>query len=159
MTNIKFPKTNIVECVFCYRQTRDFQKDGNSYDEYDKVRDTDINRLKRYVYRVPKCLEDQLQVGDAVLVHCQTGYQMAMVASINAFSSYDEKSLAPVVCKCDLTSYIDEVERYKQLAAMKAAIDREKKRLESMVTYELIADKNPEFKAMLEAFKEMGGEF
>lgn len=42
---------------------------------------------------------------------------------------------------------------------MKAAIDREKKRLESMVTYELIAEKNPEFKEMLEAFKEMGGEF
>ena len=51
------------------------------------------------------------------------------------------------------------VEKAKQLRAMKAAIDREKKRLESLVTYELIAEKNPEFRAMLEQFKAMGGEF
>ena len=64
-----------------------------------------------------------------------------------------------MVCKVDLSTYIQEVEKAKKLKAMKAAIDREKKRLESLVTYELIAEKNPEFKAMLEAFKEMGGEF
>lgn len=58
-----------------------------------------------------------------------------------------------------MQSYIDEVEKKKALAAMKKKIDAEKKRLESMVTYELIAEKNPEFKAMLERFKDMGGEF
>lgn len=64
-----------------------------------------------------------------------------------------------MVCIVDLGAYVAEVEKAKTLEAMKIAIDKEKKRLESMVTYELIAEKNPEFKAMLEAFKEMGGEF
>lgn len=155
MTNIRFPKTDLVECVFCYRQSNN-QKYSATYDEFDRM---DPIGLKRYMYRVPKCLDGQLKVGDAVLVHCQTGYQLCMVATINAFSNYDPKTIAPVVCKCDLTSYIDEIETAKRLKVMKAKIDAEKKRLEAMVTYELIAEKNPEFKAMLEEFKDAGGEF
>lgn len=81
------------------------------------------------------------------------------MVNINVLSDFDVKSFAPVVCKVDLGTFIEEVEKAKQLKAMKAAIDREKKRLESMVTYELIAEKSPEFKAMLEQFKAMGGEF
>ena len=81
------------------------------------------------------------------------------MVTINALSDFETKSFAPVVCKVDLGTFIEEVEKAKQLKAMKAEIDREKKRLESMVTYELIAEKNPEFKAMLEQFKAMGGEF
>ena len=67
--------------------------------------------------------------------------------------------MASIVCKVDLQPYINEVERKKQLAAMKKQIESEKKRLEAMVTYELIAEKSPEFKELLEAFKAMGGEF
>lgn len=159
MTNIVFPKTNVVECVFCYRQTKDFERDSSRYDEYDRAVADMVKRMKRYTYRVPKCLEGQLAVGDTVLVHCQTGYQLAEVVTINALTGYDERSLAPVVCKCDLTSFIEEVEHEKALKAMKKQIDAEKKRLESMVTYELIAEKNPAFKEMLEQFKAMGGEF
>ena len=92
-------------------------------------------------------------------MHCQTGYQVCEVVNINALSVFETKSFAPVVCKVDLGTFIEEIEKAKQLKAMKAAIDREKKRLESMVTYELIAEKSPEFKAMLEQFKAMGGEF
>lgn len=100
-----------------------------------------------------------MKVRDTVLVHCQTGYQLCEVVSINVLSSFDKKTIAPVVCKCDLESYITEVEQANKLKAMKVAIDAEKKRLEAMVTYELIAEKNPEFAEMLQAFKDAGGEF
>lgn len=108
---------------------------------------------------MPEHLRGQIAVGDAVLVHCQTGYQICEVVATNALSDFEVKTFAPVVCKVDLGTYIEEIERARQLKAMKAAIDREKKRLESMVTYELIAEKSPEFRAMLEQFKAMGGEF
>lgn len=157
MTNIKFPKTDLVKCVFCWRSSNMDHIDRDRWDEYDHHKDP--KRLKAYIYRVPEHLREQLQVGDTVLVHCQTGYQICEVVGINAISDFDTKTFAPVVCKVDLSTYIQEVKKAKQLKAMKEAIDREKKRLESMVTYELIAEKNPEFKAMLEAFKEMGGEF
>ena len=158
MTNIKFPETNVVACVFSYRQNR--VSGATVYDEYDHVEPAYMKDLKRYYYRVPESLQGKLKVGDAVLVHCQTGYQVCEIAEINVLmTSFDEKSMAPVVCKVDLQGYISEIEHKKKLVAMKKAIDAEKKRLESMVTYELIAEKNPEFKEMLEAFKAMGGEF
>lgn len=157
MTNIKFTKTNLVQCVFSFRSSNTTHVMSESWDEYDHHRDA--KRLKAYTYRVPEHLQDQIAVGDAVLVHCQTGYQICEVVSINALSDLEIKSFAPVVCKVDLCTYIAEVEKAKQLKAMKVAIDREKKRLESMVTYDLIAERNPEFKAMLEQFKAMGGEF
>ena len=157
MTNIKFPKTDLVKCVFCWRSSNMEHISSDRWDEYDRHKDP--KRLKAYTYRVPEHLREQLQVGDTVLVHCQTGYQICEIVATNVLSDFDAKSFAPVVCKVDLSTYIQEVEKAKKLKVMKAAIDQEKKRLESMVTYELIAEKNPEFKAMLEAFKEMGGEF
>lgn len=157
MSNIKFPKTDLVKCVFSFRGSNSVHVTDVGFDEHDHIVDT--TRLKRYTYRVPAHLNGVLRPGDAVLVHCQTGYQICEVVEINALSDFDTKTFAPVVCTVDLTSYIDEIEKAKQLKAMKAAIDREKKRLESMVTYELIAEKNPEFKTMLEQFKAMGGEF
>lgn len=154
MVNVKFPKTNVVGCVFCYRQSLDVG--CKTYDEYDR-RLGDVNGLKVYYYRVPDYLRDCLAVGDPVLVHCQTGYQMCEVVQIDVITSMNVDSLAPVICKIDLTSYREEVERKKALAMMRKQIEAEKKRLEAMVTYDLIAEKNPEFKEMLESFKTMGG--
>ena len=154
MINIEFPETNIVKCVFSLRQNRAGATEG--YDEYDHI---ESRNLKRYLYRVPSRLKGQLKVGDFVVVHCATGYQLCEVAELNVISNFDEKTLAPVVCKVDLSAYIEEIDRAAKLAVMKAELDREKRRLESLVTYELIAEKNPEFKAMLDAFKDMGGEF
>ena len=148
-----FPETNLVECAFSWRTANTA---GSGWDEYDHV---DPTKMKRYVYRLPEYLVGHVKVGDTVVVHCQTGYQVCEIVTINAISNFDQKSIAPVVGKVDMSSYISEVEKKKALAAMKKQIDAEKKRLESMVTYELIAEKNPEFKAMLERFKSMGGEF
>ena len=47
---------------------------------------------------------------------------------------------------------------YEELKKMKAALVKERKRLEEQVTWDLIASKSPEFKEMLEAFKAAGGE-
>lgn len=154
MINVRFPETNIVRCVFSLRQNR--ATATVVYDEYDRAVTHD---LKCYAYRVPQRLQGHLKIGDFVVVHCATGYQLCEIVELNAISDFDEKTLAPIVCKVDLRSYMEEVDKAKQLKMMKAELDREKQRLESMVTYELIAEKNPEFKTLLDAFKAMGGEF
>lgn len=154
MTNIKFPETNLVECVFSWRQSSDYV--ATKWDEYDHC---DPARLKRYIYRLPDNLVGKVAIGDTVLVHCKTGYQLAQIATINATSSFDLDSIAPVVCMINLASYIAEVERKKSLAMLKKQLDAEKKRLESMVTYDLIAEKNPEFAALLKQYKDAGGQF
>lgn len=154
MTNIKFPETNLVECVFSWRQSSDYV--ATKWDEYDHC---DTVRLKRYIYRLPDNLVGKVAIGDTVLVHCKTGYQLAQIAAVNALASFDLDSVAPVVCMVDLASYIAEVERRKTLARLKQQLDAEKKRLESMVTYDLIAEKNPEFAALLKQYKDAGGQF
>lgn len=154
--NELFPATNLVNCVFAFRQNN---STTGTYDKYDRLTKAAFTKAKRYMYRVPEYLKDNLKVGDAVVVHCQTGFQLAHVVEINATSSYPEESFAPVVCKVDLGSYFDEIDNREALQAMRNKIETEKKRLESMVTYDLIAEKNPEFKALLDAYKAAGGEF
>lgn len=157
MLNIKFPETDIVTCIFSYRTTNNSY--AQSYDEFDRVEST--VRMKRYYYRVPEILKGQLSIGDVVLVHCQTGYQLCEIAEVNASipRGYDFDELAPVVCKVDLSNYIAEVKKQKELVRMRDVIEREKKRLESMVTYEILAEKDPSFAALLKAYKDAGGSF
>lgn len=154
MTNIKFPETNLVECVFSWRQSSDYV--ATKWDEYDHCAPTG---LKRYIYRLPDGLVGKVAVGDTVLVHCKTGYQLAQIVTINAMSSFDLDSIAPVVCMVNLASYIAEVERRKTLTRLKQQLDAEKKRLESMVTYDLLAEKSPSFAALLKQYKDAGGQF
>lgn len=154
MTNIQFPATNLVECVFSWRQNDMYPT--SKWDEYDHCSPMS---MKRYVYRLPDDLVGKVAVGDTVLVHCKTGYQLAQIATINATASFDPDSIAPVVCMVNLASYITEVERKKLLARLKQQLDAEKKRLESMVTYDLIAEKSPSFAALLKQYKDAGGQF
>lgn len=156
MVNISFPETNVVSCVFSL-------KNGSTalswYDEYDRVVGDRVDSLKKYHYRVPESLKGSLKKGDVVVVHCSTGYQICEVFSVNVITSYDPSTLAPVVCKVDINSYMEEVSRKKKLEYLKLKIEKEKKRLESMITYDLIAEKNPEFKELLQSYKDLGGEF
>lgn len=154
MTNIKFPSTNLVECVFSWRQNDNYAT--ANWDEYDHC---DPARMKRYIYRLPDSLVGKVAIGDTVLVHCKTGYQLAQIAAVNALASFALDSVAPVVCMVDLASYIAEVERRKTLARLKQQLDAEKKRLESMVTYDLLAEKSPSFAALLKQYKDAGGQF
>lgn len=158
MINVKMPKTNLVECVFALRTNNNvFQADerASSWDKYD--RHVNTSGLKKYVYRVPNHLKGQIGLGDTVVVHCKTGYQLCLVVTEDALSNYPEESFAPVVAKVDMVPYWDEVDRMEQLKYMRVHIEEKKKELEKMVTYEILAEKNPEFKELLEAFKQAGG--
>lgn len=158
--NKMFPETNLIKCVFSLRQSNVAKSPQVfNYDKYDHTPENITRNLKKYTYRVSKDLKDKLKKGDMVVVHCSTGYQIAEVTDFDVLSSFSEESFAPVVCKVDLTSYLEEVDKKEARDLLKSKIEAEKKRLESMITYDLIAEKNPGFKAMLDAYKEMGGEF
>lgn len=155
MLNIRFPNTDYVQCVFSY-QTRSGVSDSGKYDECGRY--VDVASLKRYVYYVLEYLKGQLHPGDVVVVKCITGYQICEVVESNTLISCDSRTMAPVVAKVDIQPFIRSVNRAKQLKFMREEIDKEKKRLESLVTYDLLAEKHPEFKAMLEEFKAAGGQ-
>lgn len=58
-----------------------------------------------------------------------------------------------------MSQYINDILKQKELENMKQVLMRERKRLEEQVTWDLIAEKSPEFAAMLKAFRDAGGEF
>lgn len=149
-----FAETNLVQCVFSWETPNTSWSNGDEYGHHTRP---DV--LKRYIYRVPSYLQGELHPYDTVVVRCKTGYQVCQVVALNVMSNFDESTFAPVVAKVDIGPYVAEIERAKELKVMKKRIEAEKKRLESMVTYDLIAEKNPEFKALLDAYKSAGGEF
>lgn len=155
--NITFPSTPYVECVFSLKTSNNKQCIPGDFDQYDICSGSKKATLKRYVYKLPEDMVGYVKPGDFVLVHCATGYQPCEVVTVNALTSFEDDGIQPVVCPICIQPYIDRVEQKKALKAMRSQIEAEKKRLESLVTYELIAEKNPEFKAMLDAFKAAGG--
>lgn len=154
--NIKFPETDIVSCVFSLKNSTN--SCNHNFTNYGIVPYEDQRKLKEYHYRVPEYLKDQLSVGDFVVVYCQNGYQVCQVCKVNEFAPVETSKLAPVVAKVDLMLYFTELDRQEELKRMKAALVKERKRLEEQVTWDLIASKSPEFKQMLEAFRAAGGE-
>ena len=155
--NIKLPETDVVSCVFSLKNSTNTC--NQEFDSklgvlpYDK-----LHKLKKYYYRVPAYLKGQLHPGDFVLVHCNTGYQACQVYQINEFAPVETPKLAAVVAKLDLEPYFNELAHQEMLDQMKAQLIAERKRLEERVTWDLIANSNPEFAKMLQSFREAGGD-
>lgn len=156
MVNIKFPETDVVTCVFSLKNGTN--SCNQSFTNYGIIPYEDQRKLKEYHYRVPEYMKGKLNVGDYVVVYCQTGYRVCQVYKVNEFAPVETSNLAPVVAKVDLMTYFEELERQEELKRMKAALLKERKRLEEQVTWDLIAEKSPEFKEMLKAFRDAGGE-
>ena len=156
MVNIKFPETDVLSCVFSLKNSNnDVRAD---FDAFGIIPEGSHSKLKQYHYRVPAFLQGQLCPGDFVVVYCQTGYQVCQVYKVNEFAPVETNKLAPVVAKVDLFEYFNDLAHQEELKKMKAALVKERKRLEEQVTWDLIASKNPEFAAMLDAFRKAGGE-
>lgn len=154
--NIQFPETDIISCVFSLKNSTNMC--NQSFTNYGIVPYEDQRKLKEYHYRVPEHMKGKLNVGDFVVVYCQTGFQVCQVYKVNEFAPVETSKLAPVVAKVDLLPYFEELDRQEDLKKMKAALVKERKRLEEQVTWDLIASKSPEFAAMLKAFRDAGGE-
>lgn len=149
---IEFPKTNIVECKFALRTD---DRISRSYDDKDVARN--ILRLKGYIYKVPEYLQGQLSVGDIVVVHCATGYQICVVTKINIGTNLKEEDLAPVVCKCYMQSYFDLIDNENVLKEKKKKLLKEYENLKDLVGIQQVAAISPEFREMLEEFISLGG--
>ena len=154
--NIRFPDTDVVSCVFSLKNSTN--SCNQNFDTLGITPENSYNKLKEYHYRVPEFLQGQLHPGDFVVVYCQTGYQVCQVKKINEFAPVEIPKLAPVVAKVNLNDYFNDVLKQEELKKMKAVLVKERKRLEEQVTWDLIAEKSPEFAAMLKAFRDAGGE-
>ena len=139
MTNIKFPETDVIGCRFPEVTGRNGEVEVN-------------NRTKEYYYKLLPNMEKP-EVGDFLVVSCQNGFQVCVVTSINAITGFED--LAYVVGTLDASAYKNELARQAEKKRLHAELMRKKKELEDTIALDLFAERSPEFKALLDAYKSL----
>lgn len=137
MVNIKFPETDIIGCRFPECTGRNGEVEVN-------------HRTKEYYYKLLPGMAKP-SIGDFVVVSCQNGFQVCVVTSIDAITEYSD--LAYVVGTVDVRAYHNELLRQAEKKRLHGELMRKKKELEDTIALDLFAERSPEFKALLEAYK------
>ena len=136
-TTFKFPETDVVGCRFPVISGR------NSEVEVDP-------KSKEYFYKLLPG-QPKPKLGDFVVTACVNGFQVCVVTTLNAMTSF--KDVAYVVGTVDVAAYREELHRQEMKKRLHAELMAKKKELEESVTLDLLAEKSPEFKAILDAYR------
>lgn len=98
-------------------------------------------------------------VGDTVVVNTgHHGMAIAKIAAINELSSSLVKYGREVVCKIDMTAFNARKEKAKRIAALEKEMKAKAAKLQTVALYEMMAEKSPELKEMLDEYKQLTGE-
>lgn len=139
MTNITFPETDVIGCKFlttegCRNQPLKVAKGS-----------------KEYFYKLLPGMPKP-RVGDLAVVACINGIQTVSVTTINAMTNFDGE-MAYVVGLIDPTAYNEHLVNQQKKRILAMELEKKKKELEESVTLDLLAERSPEFKALLEAYR------
>lgn len=153
---IEFPKTDLIGCKF-------LGFDGRKEEYLDTPwqcipKETELRDRKQYTYRCIPGLAEQLSVGDMVVVSCKTGFQVCVVTEKDVTVPDSALGrLAYAITKVDVQGYFDMVQREQERKRMRVAIEAKRAELEKSAIYEMLAQKDPQFAALLEAYRDLGG--
>ena len=139
MTNIKFPETDIIGCRFPVCTGRNGVIDVNM-------------RSKEYFYKLLPGM-NKPKHGDLVVTSCANGFQVCVVTTLDALTDFPDMAYAVGVV--DAHMYREELARQEQKKKLHGQLMQKKKELEAMVTLELLAERNPEFKKLLDAYNSL----
>ena len=98
--------------------------------------------------------------GDSVIV---SGAASGMVQKIEEIIDPEEAAnrmgnkniTAEIVAYVDMSAYEERVEKRKEVAELKKKMDQDIKQMDESNKYEMYAERNPELKEMLEAYKKL----
>lgn len=102
--------------------------------------------------------DESIAVGDVVVVKTgPCGFALAKIASIGNFPYSAVQCGREVIDKVDFTAYAEREERAKRLKVLKIKMDKKVRQLQqtTLYDYELLAEKDPDLKAMLEEYKSL----
>lgn len=136
----EFPATDLIGCRFpkCTGRNGEVEVDMST---------------KEYTYRL---LPDQPRpkLGDFVVTSGVNGFQVCVVTSLNVPAT-TYKDVAYVVGVVDARAYREQLEKQRTKELLHKQIPAKKKELEEQVTWDMLAERSPEFKALLEAFRSL----
>jgi len=117
------------------------------------------NVNKEYHYAL---YDDNICIDDYVVVKsAHHGFALARVADIipNAYVTQTMRDYCnegrEIISKFDMWSYEERVEKRKQAKQLKADMDKKMKEMQELAMFEMMAEKNPELKEMLDKYKEL----
>lgn len=115
-----------------------------------------MNTTKNYAFALFDN-EHTVAVNDTVLVDTANGYGVAVVTEIHSKVDYEELGCSlptrEVICKIDFTAFDERKAKRVKAAKLKNDMDKMVKSLQEIAVFELLAEKSPELKAMLEEYK------
>lgn len=125
---------------------------GTDY-EIVRIKFLDETGDKTYPYAL---FEEGIAPGDRVVV--KTGHHGFALADVVGFDDSalkleDIKHDRQVVCKCDFTAYNNRVAAAERMIELKKQMDAKVKQLQSYAIYEMLAEKDPSLKEMLDELK------
>ena len=142
VSTFTFPETDFVGCKFPTIEGRN-----------SNVRISPDS--KTYFYRlIPG--QPKPKIGDFVVTACVNGFQVCVVTELNAQVPVSrQKGLACGVGILDTEPYTVYLEKQARKAELMSQMLMKKKELEDLVTFDLLAEKSPEFKALLDQYKQL----
>jgi hypothetical protein len=113
------------------------------------------NTNKEYIYAL---YDESIYPGDIVVVKTgHHGLALAEVTSRDAFPKDSVKCGREIISRVDFTAYNEREAKAKHLSELKTAMDKKVEELQHTASYELLAEKDPTLKAMLEEYKSLIG--
>lgn len=138
--HVEFPKTDLIGCRFPEETGRNGEI---------KVCPTS----KEYTYRL---LSDQPtpKIGDLVVTSCVNGFQVCVVTTLNVTTA-KYKDVAYVVGVVDAEAYTTQLRKAELKVQLHQQLMEKKKELDEQVLFDLLAEKSPEFAALLKAYRSL----
>ncbi len=113
------------------------------------------NTVKGYAFAL---FDNNIRVDDFVLCDTSNGYGVAKVTEIIPQDIYEGASVTKeIICNVDFTDFEQRQENRKQAKKLKAEMDKKIKTLQELTLYEMMAEKCPELKDMLDTYKKLMG--
>jgi hypothetical protein len=112
-----------------------------------------MNTTKEYAFAL---FDTNIVVNDLVLCDTQNGYGVAKVEEIVSQNDYNGVPVTKeIICKVDFTDFEQRKENRAKAKQLKVDMDKKIKGLQEIALYEMMAEKCPELKDMLNAYKEL----
>ena len=105
---------------------------------------------KQYMF---KCY-DAVRIGDLVVVDTRLGFNVATVTEIEPeHRNYPIGDLREVVQVVDMAPFNERKAKAEKLKELKKKMDQKVKELQDLAVYEMLAEKDPDLREMLNEFK------
>ena len=111
------------------------------------------NTVKVYAFAV---FDDNIIIGDKVLCDSEGGYSVAEVIDIKSKMEYSQAHsrvvTKEIICKVDFSEFEERVAKRREMASIRAEMDKLVAENQDMILYQAIAEKNPQMAVLLERY-------